>query len=424
MRGVRVPQDNLEQNGRGLSAPGSQQANAEEMLAELVRLVKSSGLAPKRRPPPVEDCAGAKLARQGAGATARSDVAGPADRGAFAPTERNGARRRRADPGDPIRRFPFERSERDRFGGWTTFRALDVQSFGARARRRGGGRRDLLAGTDKVRAAQGAAPALRRAEIQPWRRRAPIRASRLRARPARPRDSAAGRGQDCQSRTMANRPERARVARKSAAVSRPWADSRRRGAAGGPACRKAACGAGRYARGGGSRSRPLHRRRRNRLKRLRPPFRFRPSRPRSRRQPPPAPRWAGRPASDAPLPPVRPAPKATVQASGAAQRPTPKLESPTKLSGPSGAHAAAKAWSDRPRGSPVAASAWGVGEPREQGGASLGRTAGGPTGATGAGSQAAKRQSCGARLRHRGGRGRRGGRPHSVRTPLMVASVP
>jgi hypothetical protein len=49
--------------------------------------------------------------------------------------------------------------------------------------------------------------------------------------------------------------------------------------------------------------------------------------------------------SDAPLPPVRPAPKAAVQASGAAQRPTPKLELPlpTKLSGPTGAHAAAKA---------------------------------------------------------------------------------
>ena len=48
------------------------------------------------------------------------------------------------------------------------------------------------------------------------------------------------------------------------------------------------------------------------------------------------------PPSDAPLPPVRPAPKATVQASGPAQRPTAKLEAPTKLSGPSGAHPAAK----------------------------------------------------------------------------------
>ena len=49
------------------------------------------------------------------------------------------------------------------------------------------------------------------------------------------------------------------------------------------------------------------------------------------------------PPSDAPLPPVRPAPKAAVQASGAAQRTAAKLELPTKLSGPVGAHAAAKA---------------------------------------------------------------------------------
>jgi hypothetical protein len=34
--------------GRPLRAPGAQQANAEEMLAELVRLVESSGLAPER----------------------------------------------------------------------------------------------------------------------------------------------------------------------------------------------------------------------------------------------------------------------------------------------------------------------------------------------------------------------------------------
>lgn len=46
--------------------------------------------------------------------------------------------------------------------------------------------------------------------------------------------------------------------------------------------------------------------------------------------------------SEAPLPPVRPVTKAAVQAGGAAQRPTPKLELPTKLSGPSGAHVVAK----------------------------------------------------------------------------------
>src|SRR5271163_4498867 len=35
-------------------APGALQASAEEMLAELVRLVESSALAPARSPPPVE----------------------------------------------------------------------------------------------------------------------------------------------------------------------------------------------------------------------------------------------------------------------------------------------------------------------------------------------------------------------------------
>ena len=49
-----MAEDNLEQIGRGLSAPGGQQANAEELLAELVRLVRSPGFALKRPPPPVE----------------------------------------------------------------------------------------------------------------------------------------------------------------------------------------------------------------------------------------------------------------------------------------------------------------------------------------------------------------------------------
>ena len=43
-------------------------------------------------------------------------------------------------------------------------------------------------------------------------------------------------------------------------------------------------------------------------------------------------------ASDAPLPPVRPAPKAAIEAPGAAERSTPKLELPTKLSSKSAAH--------------------------------------------------------------------------------------
>lgn len=49
-----MAENNLDGNGRPPRARGSQQANAEEMLAELVRLVESSGLAPKRPPPAVE----------------------------------------------------------------------------------------------------------------------------------------------------------------------------------------------------------------------------------------------------------------------------------------------------------------------------------------------------------------------------------
>jgi hypothetical protein len=49
-----VAEKKLDQTGRGLSAPGSQQPNAEEMLAELARLVESSGFALKRQPAPVE----------------------------------------------------------------------------------------------------------------------------------------------------------------------------------------------------------------------------------------------------------------------------------------------------------------------------------------------------------------------------------
>lgn len=47
-----LAEDNLDGVARGLRAPGSQQANAEELLAELVRLVESSGLTAERSRPP------------------------------------------------------------------------------------------------------------------------------------------------------------------------------------------------------------------------------------------------------------------------------------------------------------------------------------------------------------------------------------
>jgi hypothetical protein len=49
-----VAEDNLDAIGRSASAPGGQQVNADALLAELVRIVESSGFALKRLPPPVE----------------------------------------------------------------------------------------------------------------------------------------------------------------------------------------------------------------------------------------------------------------------------------------------------------------------------------------------------------------------------------
>jgi hypothetical protein len=47
-----LAENNLDGAGGSSSAPGSQPANAEELLAELVRLVESSALASRRSPPP------------------------------------------------------------------------------------------------------------------------------------------------------------------------------------------------------------------------------------------------------------------------------------------------------------------------------------------------------------------------------------
>jgi hypothetical protein len=49
---IRLADNNLDGVERRLRPPGSQQANAEELLAELVRLIESSGLTPERLRPP------------------------------------------------------------------------------------------------------------------------------------------------------------------------------------------------------------------------------------------------------------------------------------------------------------------------------------------------------------------------------------
>src|SRR5580704_16154227 len=49
---IRLADNNLDGVERRLCPPGSQQANAEELLAELVRLIESSGLTAERLRPP------------------------------------------------------------------------------------------------------------------------------------------------------------------------------------------------------------------------------------------------------------------------------------------------------------------------------------------------------------------------------------
>jgi hypothetical protein len=59
-----VAENNLDGIGRRLRAPGSQQVNAEELLAELVRLVESSRRAPERSSPPVDTVSGREVAER------------------------------------------------------------------------------------------------------------------------------------------------------------------------------------------------------------------------------------------------------------------------------------------------------------------------------------------------------------------------
>ena len=130
-------------------------------------------------------------------------------------------------------------------------------------------------------------------------------------------------------------------------------------------------------------------------------------------------------ASDAPLPPVRPAPKAAIEAAGVAERSTAKLELPTKLSSKSAAHVViAKAdatghWAP----TETASEPLRLGAPvnPEKGAKTINATQS-PAEAQAAPSQqpapgqAIQPQSCGACLQVYGGRG---DRPYSLRTPLI-----
>ena len=340
-----MAENDLEGIGRPPSAPGGQQANAEEMLAELVRLVESSGLAPKRRPPPVEPPPVEIVPEQ-----SLPDTAQPLEMKPPAPSIEAPSRQPKETAlvgVEPIRATRSDDSPSN-----------DPNAIGLAAGRRSGAwtfRVSALALA--AAAAVGAIFWLEQIKSEPPKGPPLLSAARKSSHGAAARQSerrdvergrrdpserldAAGRGQGCQSRTTANRPERSRVARKSAAVSRFWPT------AGGlarpealPAAKPPAAPVDTPAAAAPAAAPPPAAS--QSPEKAAPAVLLSPE-PAATPSPAAAEMGVGRP-SDAPLPPVRPAPKAAVQASGAAQRPTPKLELPTKLSGPTSAHAAAKA---------------------------------------------------------------------------------
>ena len=421
-----MAENDLEGIGRPPSAPGGQQANAEEMLAELVRLVKSSGLAPKRRPPPVEPPPVEIVPEQSlpdSGATARNEVAAlsieapsrqPKET-ALVGVEPIRATRSDDSPSNDPNAIGLAAGRRS--GAWT-FRVSALALAAAAAV-------GAIFWLEQIKSEPPKAPPLLSAAQSPAM--APPRAN-----PSVATSSEAG----------ATPPKDMTQPAEGKAVSpeqRPIDPNARASLENPPPSQDLGPTAGGVARP-------------EALPAAKPPAApvDTPAAAAPVAAPPPAASQSPEKAAPAvslppePTPAATPSPRRRRDGRGAPKRcavaagqagaegrgpgewggaaPDAQTRVAHQAFRPDWRSRRRQGWSDRRRGSPVAeraASAWGGGEPREQGGASLGRTAGGPTGATGAGPQAAKRQSCGARLRHCGGRGRRGGRPHSVRTPLM-----
>jgi hypothetical protein len=349
VRGVQVPQDNLEQNGHGLSAPGGQQANAEEMLAELVRLVKSSGLAPTRRPPPVEPPPVEIVPEQSL-----------PDRAPAQPLEMNSPALPIEAPSRQLKETALVDVEPIRATRSDDSPSSDPNAIGLAAGRRSGPwtfRVSALAlaaaaavgaifWLEQMKSEPPKAPPLLSAAQSPTMaapRANPSVATSGEAGATPPRDLT----QPAEGKTVSpeqwpidpnarasleNPPPSQDLGPTAGGVARPEAL---------PAEKPPAAPVDTPAVAAPIAAPPPAE---SQSPEKAAPAVSLPSEPAQVATPTPASAEMGAaPPSDAPLPPVRPAPKATVQASGAAQRPTPKLESPTKLSGPSGAHAAAKA---------------------------------------------------------------------------------
>jgi hypothetical protein len=338
-----VAENDLDEVGRPPSALGGQQANAEEMLAELVRLVKSSGLAPMRRPPPVEPPPVEIVPEQSLPDRAPAqplEVTSPAlpieapsrqlKETALVDVEPIRATRSDDSPSSNPNAIGLAAGRRS--GPWT-FRVSALALAAAAAV-------GAIFWLEQMKSEPPKAPPLLSAAQSPTM--APPRAN-----PSVATSGEAGATQPAEGKTVSpeqwpidpnarasleNPPPSQDLGPTAGGVARPEAQPAEKPPAA-PVDTPAVAAPIAAPPPAASQS----------SEKAAPAVSL-PSDPAQVATPTPASAEMGvAPPSDAPLPPVRPAPKATVQASGAAQRPTPKLESPTKLSGPSGAHAAAKA---------------------------------------------------------------------------------
>jgi hypothetical protein len=338
-----VAESNLDGSGRRPRPPGSQEVNAGELLAELVRLVDSSRLAPKRPPPPVETVS--KQSLPDGKPTQSVEMKSPASSLA-APSSKPketavvGIQPPRAPKSDNSHSNELNGiglAESRRFGAWT-FRVSALVLAGAAAI---GAifwlESEPSEGPALIAAAQSPTP------VQPPSNPSVATSSDAEASP--PRDAS----QPAEVKAVS--PEERPIdpsARASLENSQPSQDlgPTASGAAQQPAppageppaapvntpvlTEPAAPSAPAGSESLDSKAAPT----------VSPP-----SEPPPTATPTPSATDSGvaAHASDAPLPPVRPTPKAAVQAVGPAQRSTPKLDLPAKLSSQSGAHTIAKA---------------------------------------------------------------------------------
>jgi hypothetical protein len=343
-----VAENNPDEIGRPPSAPGGQQANAEEMLAELVRLVKSSGLAPTRRPPSVEpppveivpeqsllDRVPAQPHEMKSPALPIEAPSRQLKEAALVDVEP--IRATRSDYSPPSDPNAIGLAAGRRSGPWT-FRVSALALAAAAAV-------GVIFWLEQIKSEPPNAPPLLSVAQSPTiapPRANPSVATSSEAGATPPRDLT----QPAEDKTVS--PEQWPIDPNARGSLENLLPSQDLGPTAGGVARPEALPAEKppappvdtpavaapIAAPPPAASQSSEKA---------APAVSLPSEPGQVATPTPASAEMGvAPPSDAPLPPVRPAPKATVQASGAAQRPTPKLESPTKLSGPSGAHTAAK----------------------------------------------------------------------------------